>query len=370
MLAAGHRVTAVSDEYHADMSESLGAWGADFHVVPFARAGMNPLADATTVHALAQLMRNVRPDTYFGYTIKPSTYGMLAARLAGVRCRAAMISGVGYALTEGRGTRRRLARTGVELLCRWTLRLADRVVFQNPDDQAVFVRRHLVPADKTARVNGSGVDLDHFPVVPHARGPLTFLLLARLLRDKGIVEYVEAARLIKRLHPDVRFLLAGPRDANPSSITSGELDAWTAEGVIEWLGAASDVRPVIAASHVGVLPSYREGTPRSILEAMAMGRAVVTTEAPGCRETVIHGETGLLVPPRDASALAEAMLRFVTDPGLAVRMGAAGRRLAERRFDVNAVNARMLSIMGLAEQRRRARPERSAARWVNASVSG
>jgi glycosyltransferase involved in cell wall biosynthesis len=365
MLAAGHRVTAVSDEFHPSMSETLGLWGADFHAVPFARTGMNPVADAATVHALTQLMRSVRPDTYFGYTIKPSTYGMLAARLAGVRRRAAMITGVGYALSDGRGMRRRVARSGVEILCRGTLRLADRIVFQNPDDQALFVRRHLVRADKTARVNGSGVDLDHFSMTPQARGPLTFLLLTRLLRDKGIVEYVEAARQIKRRHPDVRFLLVGPLDPNPSSIKRVELDAWTAEGVIEWPGAVSDVRPIIAASNVAVLPSsYGEGTPRAILEAMAMGRAVVTTDAPGCRETVVDGENGLLVAPRDPNSLAQAMMRFVVDPTLAVGMGAASRRLAERRFDVNAVNVRMLSIIGLAEQRRRARPERSAARWV------
>lgn len=350
MLAAGHRVTAVGDEHHDDMAATLAAWGAEFRTVRMARAGMNPFGDLATVAALTRLMRGVRPDVFFGYTIKASALGVLAAWLAGVRKRVAMIAGLGYAFTEGNGTARRVARLGAETLCRVSFRLADKVIFQNPDDLNFFVDRGLVSRRQVLRVEGSGIDLDHFGLAPLPAAPLTFLMLSRLLGDKGVREFAAAARQVKQAHPEVRFLLAGDTDANPASVTRTEIAGWAAEGTLDWLGHVSDVRTAIAEAHVGVLPSYyREGVPRSLLEMMAMGRALITTDAPGCRETVNDGANGFLVPPRDADALAAAMLKLVRNPSLVARFGAESRRIAAIRFDVNSVNRAMLDAFGLTE---------------------
>jgi glycosyltransferase involved in cell wall biosynthesis len=225
------------------------------------------------------------------------------------------------------------------------------VIFQNPDDEALFTSLGLTPMGRTAHVAGSGVDLVHYAVAPLPEGPTTFVLVARLLRGKGIFEYVEAASRLKKAHGEnVRFLLVGPLDPNPSSVARKEVEAWAREGVVEWRGELADVRPEIARSHVFVLPSYyREGVPHSILEAMSMGRAIITTDTPGCRETVKRGANGFLVPPRETGSLADAMLHFVDDPVLAVRMGAESRRIAVERFDVNIVNPRMLGLMGLSK---------------------
>jgi glycosyltransferase involved in cell wall biosynthesis len=348
MLAAGHRVTAVNDVYDADVATTLASWGVDFHVVPMWRAGMNPFADASTLVALTKLMRDVKPDVYFGYTVKASTLGVIAARMADVPRRVAMVVGLGYAFGERGGAGRAVARIAATQLYRRALPLADKVIFQNPDDLAYFVDSGLVSAGKAARVEGSGVDLDHFAVADLPDGPPTFLMLARLLRDKGVREYAEAARMVKRLRPEARFVLAGDTDANPASIARGEVLRWAAEGTLEWHGHVDEVRETIAGSHVGVLPSYhREGIPRASLEMLSVGRALITTDAPGCRETVIDGVNGLLVPPRDPEALAAAILRLIDEPALVARFGAASRRLAETRFDVVSVNARMMEFLGL-----------------------
>jgi glycosyltransferase involved in cell wall biosynthesis len=196
-------------------------------------------------------------------------------------------------------------------------------------------------------VNGSGVDLDKFVFISPLKVKPVFLLIARLIGDKGIREFVQAAQLIQRSYPDCRFLLVGGLDSNPDAISQIELDDWIHNGMVEYLGRLDDVRPAIARASVYVLPSYREGTPRSVLEAMAMGRAIITTDAPGCRETVIDGENGFLVPVKSVDALVDAMTRFIEDPDLAVRMGKRSREIAEEKYDVHKVNAVMLKEMGI-----------------------
>ena len=200
-------------------------------------------------------------------------------------------------------------------------------------------------AAKTKTVGAIGVDLDEWGPLPPFLSPLTFLFVGRLLREKGIVEFIDAARMVKASHPDVRFIVLGAPDSNPSSLSSEQMDAWVKEGLVVWPGHA-DVKPWLAETSVFVLPSYREGVPRSTQEAMAMGRAVITTDVPGCRETVIDGTNGFLVPPRDAVALGQVMLRFVVEPNLAVTMGHESRRLAEKRFNVVSANERMMSALG------------------------
>jgi glycosyltransferase involved in cell wall biosynthesis len=262
--------------------------------------------------------------------------------------RAAMITGIGSALAEARGFRRRLLARLVRLLYRVALRQVHVVFFQNDDDQQLFRDLGLVgPRQRLVRIAGSGIDLQEFTPTELPPPPVTFLMVARLLRDKGLHEYVTAAGAVKRAHPKARFQLLGPFDPNPEGITRADLDAIRSGGVVEYLGVTDDVRPFIAAAHVAVLPSYREGTPRSNLEAMGMTRPVITTDAPGCRETVEAGVSGLIVPARDAEALAAAMTELLEHPERLAAMGRAGRELAERRFDVREVNRTIMEAMGI-----------------------
>lgn len=325
---------------------ALQATGVVVHEVAMRRTGTNPAADLRTIWDLWRLMREIRPEYVLGYTIKPVTYGSVAAWLAGVPRRFALITGLGYAF-QGEGRRSRLQAL-VHRLYALALAHVHTVFFQNPDDEALFRQRKLVKSDaRTCLVNGTGVDLSAFDVVTLPPGPPCFLLIARLLGDKGVHEYAQAAKRIRRAHPDVRCLLVGWIDTNPNSIGQHELDAWVADGTLDFLGRLDDVRSAIARSSVYVLPSYREGTPRTVLEAMAMGRAVITTDAPGCRETVVHGDNGLLVPVKSVDALEQAMLKFIEDEGLAQRMGKRSRRMAELKYDVHQVNVTMLREMGI-----------------------
>lgn len=326
--------------------QQLQVLGYVVHSVPMCRTGTNPVADAFTLWQLWRLMRCIRPSHVLAYTIKPVIYGSFAAWLAGVPRRFALITGLGYAF-QGQAHARRGLRTLVRRLYGLALRHTHKVFFQNPDDQALFRSLGLLPTDiPSCVVNGSGVDVAAFAVAPVPPAP-HFLLIARLLGDKGVREYVQAAQRTRALYPQARFSLVGWLDENPDAITQSELDDWVKTGTLDFLGRLSDVRPAIKACSVYVLPSYREGTPRTVLEAMAMGRAVITTDAPGCRETVVDGDNGFLVPVRSVDALAEAMARFITDPTLAARMGQRGRQLAEDKYDVHKVNTVMLKEMGL-----------------------
>lgn len=337
---------AAPDLPHGDpIRLQLQAAGVAVHSVPLRRTGTNPVADMQTLWSLWRLMRRVRPDHVLGYTVKPVVYGSLAAWLARVPRRFALITGLGYAFQQqGQGS---ALQALVQRLYALALGRVHAVFFQNPDDEALFRDRALVaPGAHTCVVNGSGVDVGAFTVAPLPPGPPCFLLIARLLGDKGVREYAQAAHRIRMVHPGVRCLLVGWIDTNPDAIAQHELDAWVAEGSLEFLGRLSDVRPAIAACSVYVLPSYREGTPRTVLEAMAMGRAVITTDAPGCRETVVDGDNGFLVPVKSVNALAQAMERFITEPDLAARVGARSRQMAEEKYDVHKVNAVMLREMG------------------------
>jgi len=281
-----------------------------------------------------------------------SDYGGLAARLAGVSHRFSMITGLGYVFTDD-GTinaARAILRALTSTLYGLALGGAEAVIVSNPDDIGELKARQIVRSDqRLIEVTGTGIDLSHYAQAPLPSSPPVFLLIARLLRPKGVIEYVEAARRLRAKYPDVRVQLLGPMDPNPSGITRAELDAWVREGAIEYLGETRDVRPYLAASTVYVLPSfYREGIPRTVLEAMATGRAVITSDSPGCRETVTPGENGFLVPVRDPAALASAMERFILDRSLATRMGRRSREIAEARFNVHHINKTLLAAMGLA----------------------
>ncbi len=348
MVAMGHEVVAVAPDESEYVTSSLAAFGVRYQSVVMSRAGLDPREDLRTTYALYRSLREIQPDIVLSYTAKPVIYGLLAARAAKVPMRVAMISGRGSALAGGRGLKRRALARLMGLLYAVALRGAQIVFFQNPDDEAFFRSSGLVGrAQRSVRLAGSGVDLVHYAPAPMADGPMTFLMVGRLLREKGIFEYVKAARRVKAMHPEARFQLLGGIDTNPTAINQETLDQLRADGTIEYLGTVRDVRPIVAGAHVIVLPSYHEGMPRSVLEGMSMGRAIITTDVPGCRETVAPGKNGLLVPHADASALAAAMCELLKDPSVLPSMGRESRRMAEARFDVHEVNGVIFGALGL-----------------------
>jgi len=350
MVARGLEVHVAAPDVLDDsgLRRQLEGLSLKVHDIRLRRASTNPLDDLKLLWFLWGLMRRIQPYVVLGYTIKPVIYGTLAAWFAGVPRRYALITGLGYAFTGQASGLRGKVKSVVQSLYKQALRRAHKVFFQNTDDQALFRELGLITkGTASVVVNGSGVDLESFPVVPLPSGPPHFLLIARLLGDKGVREYAQAAQHLKAIWPHVQFSLVGWLDENPDSIRQVELNTWIQGCALNYLGRLQDVRPAIAQCSVYVLPSYREGTPRTVLEAMAMGRAIITTDSPGCRETVVDGETGFLVPVKSVDALIAAMERFIYEPDLSRRLGQRGRDLAENKYDVNKVNAVMLSEMGL-----------------------
>lgn len=347
LVANGVRVFALAPDFDDELRVAVAALGATPVSYQLSRAGMNPLRDAIDTLRLSRLLRRLCPDATLSYFIKPVIYGTLASRFAGVPHRFAMIEGLGFVFIDSRigiTFRRRVLRVAVSWLYRKALKLAERVIFLNPDDNAEFVQNGLVCQKKTHCLGGIGVDLAEWTPAPPVAQPVTFLMIARLLREKGIFEYVEAARAVKYQYPQARFILLGGLDPNPGALSREIAQSWVAEGVLEWPGHVA-VRPWLEQASVYVLPSYREGVPRSTQEALAMARPVITTDVPGCRETVIDGENGFLVPVRDAKSLARKMVTFVENPNLIASMGKRSRELAEKRFDVHKINAELLRIM-------------------------
>jgi glycosyltransferase involved in cell wall biosynthesis len=350
MRERGLRVIAAAPRLSQDLDcvEELARSGVTGRDIALSRTGLNAFADLWTIFSLLKLIRQEKPQAVLCYTAKPVIFGTIAAALARVPRRYALVTGLGYAFTVGGGPMRAVVRAVLMRLYRTAFRRTTKVFFQNHDDAALFRELGLLPpALPVVVVNGSGIDLRRFRPAPFPQGPLQLLLIARVLSAKGIREYAAAAKRVRKTRGDVQFHLVGGIDSNPDAIPADEVKRWHDEGTVVWHGEVADVRPHLAACHVYVLPSYREGTPRSVLEAMAMGRPIVTTDAPGCRETVILGENGFLVPPRTVEPLIEAMERFMDDPGLIARMGRRSREIAESKFDVDKVNAQMLREMEL-----------------------
>lgn len=349
MVREGYEVIACAHGYNSTVASALKKLGVTYHRINIERTGLNPVKDLLTLWRLYAFLKKAKPEIVLSYTIKPVIYGSLAAYMAGVSNIFSIITGLGYVFTE-QSLKHRLIRVPVENMYRAALKVNKAVFFQNPDDLKLFANAGLVSTDKQVLINGSGVDIDYYEKAPLTNQPV-FLLIARLLKDKGIIEYIHAAKILKKCYPNAIFRLVGPFDSNPSAINKHLIQEWQDEGTIEYLGETGDVRPYIAAANIYVLPSYREGTPRTVLEAMAMGRPVITTDAPGCRETVINGENGFLVPVKDIKAIVSAMERFILQPELIEKMGSRSRELAEEKYDVRSVNAVILKTMGLVSAR-------------------
>ena len=352
MVARGHRVHVTAPDLDGAIVTDLRELGVVPHAVPLARTGLNPIADLNYARAIRRLTQQAGADLVINYTIKPNIWGSLAAARLGVRS-ISIVTGLGYAFIDSGRGKQRLANAVAKSLYRLATAGNWRVIFQNPDDREHFIKeRILADAGKARLINGSGVDMAHYRPAPLPPAP-SFLMVSRLLGNKGVREFATAASAILKRRNDICFRLAGFIDVGPDGIQRSELDGWIKDG-IEYLGTLTDVRPAIAAASVFVLPSYREGTPRSVLEAMAMGRPIITTDVAGCRETVIDGTNGLLVPVKDAGSLAEAMEYLADRPEVRAEMGRRSIDYCRSKFDVHAVNKRLLDIAGLAAGQDRA----------------
>lgn len=334
--AAGYEVHAAVPA-DTPATSRITAAGIAVHHLPLHRSATNPVSEARTVIALVRLYRRLRPDIVHHVTVKPVLYGSMAARLTRVPAVVNAVSGLGYIfLAQGPSAAAR--RAAVRAAYRVAFRHPRvRTIFQNPDDLEGFTRSGLLPAHSAVLIRGSGVDLREFTATPEQDGRVIVMLPARMLWDKGVGEFVAAARQLNAVGVDARFVLVGESDLNRAAVPTEQLRAWHDEGTVEWWGRRDDMPATLARAHVVCLPSYREGLPKVLLEAAACQRAIVTTDVPGCRDAIENGETGLLVPVRDADALATAIRRLVGDPVLRQRMGRAGRARAERDFSVARV---------------------------------
>ena len=344
---AGHAVVAIApaDDYSTRLTDS----GIPFRHVPISGMGTNPLQEALSVASIRGVLREESADAVLSYTPKGNLYSAIACAVPR-RPFVPNISGLGRAFIQP-GPVTFVVRRMYKAL----LRNAHRVIFQNPEDLRLFIEQGLVPERLAERVPGSGVDLGWFDeaalpsrgeVRGQAGGPV-FLMVSRAMWDKGLGEYVEAAQAIRREHPTAHFRLLGPAAVdNPAAVPREALDGWIRDGIIEYLGATDDVRPHLQAADCVVLPSYREGVPRVLLEASAMARPVITTDAPGCRDAVVDGETGFMCRVRDGADLAAAMRRFLgLRPEDRRGMGARGRAFVEAHYDERIVIDRYLALV-------------------------
>lgn len=344
---AGHEVLLLSPD--GPYGDKLRALGLRWQPLPMDRRSLNPLREARLLWHLLRLFRSERPALVHGFTIKCAVYGSLAARLAGVPARVNAVAGMGYVFISD-APKARVLRPLVRALLKLALGGRNaRLILQNPDDVALFQRAGLVQASQVRLIAGSGVDCSRFQPDP-ARQPgrrLRVLLPARLLWDKGLAEYVQAARLLLAEGRAIEFLLAGdPDPGNPAAVPEATVREWVAEGLLQWLGHVDDMPALLRSADIVVLPSYREGLPKGLIEAAASGCALVTTDVPGCREVVTHALDGLLVPVRDGEALARAIARLQDDPALRLRLAEAGRGKALERFDERIVIGKTMDVYG------------------------
>lgn len=320
--------------------------GAKYISIQMNSQGLSVFSDIKLLVHLKRIITEIKPTFVLSYTAKPVVWGSIAASISGVPGVYSLITGLGFAFTEVSTLKQRLVHFILKKLYQNALKRNKVVFFQNIDDLNYFKKLKIITNDNTEIVNGSGIDLVQFSFDKKASSsPIRFLLVARLIKDKGVFEYLEAARNLKKRYNNIEFHLVGYLDNNPRRLSKNELDDIIRDKIVIFHGRLQDVREMIKHCSVYVLPSYREGTPRSVLEAMSIGRAIITTDAPGCRETVIQGRNGFLVPIKDPALLAKTMEEFIINPSLISKMGIESRKIAEEKYDVHKVNQMMLEAM-------------------------
>ena len=341
-------------EYSQEDLNNIAALGAIPITYELNRGGMNPLSDARATYALSVKIKEIAPDLVFSYFSKPVIFGTLAAKLAKVPRVIGMLEGLGYAFTEqpeGLSKKAQLIKSIQVLLYKIALPQLDKIIFLNPDDPKDLLETYHIKVKQVDILGGIGLDLDEYNYQPIETidSPINFLFIGRMLKEKGIHDFISAAKIVKQSHPDVQFTVLGAIDPfNPGALQQSELDRLISLNVINYPGQVDDVQKWIADSHVFVLPSYyREGVPRSTQEAMAIGRAVITTDVPGCRETVVDGVNGFLVEKWNPQALAEKMIYFIEHPEEIKKMGYESYKIAQDKFDADKVNKRLINMLDL-----------------------
>lgn len=341
IISKGHEViVAGPDRIDVDKIYMLGAI---FFEIPMDKNGVNPFKDIEYKKRIEKLIDKEKPDIVFCYTVKPVIYGTLAAKKRGVKNIFPMITGMGYAFVS-ETFKAKLLKLVITFLYKHSLKHSSRVIFQNPDDLDYFVKGKIVSEDKCFLVNGSGVNMDRFSKAPLPK-KMVFFMLSRIMNNKGVKEYLSAAEKVKKLYPEVEFRLLGAIENIQDSLEESQIDCYVKKGIIKYFPECSDVVPYYHDCSVFVLPSYREGTPRSVLEAMSCGRAIITTDAPGCRETVKDGVNGFLVPVKNVDVLVQKMILFIENPILVESMGEESYKYCREKFEIKKVNRCMLEIM-------------------------
>ena len=354
LLEQQHSVYAFVSEYSQDELDDIATLGATPITYESNRGGTNPLADAKATYELFKKIKEITPDLVFSYFSKPVIFGTLAAKLAKVPRVIGMLEGLGYAFTEqpeGLSKKAKLIKRIQILLYKIALPQLDKIIFLNSDDPKDLLESHNIKVKQVDILGGIGLDLNEYnyqPIEDTTELPINFLFIGRMLREKGIHDFILAARIVKQSHPDVQFTVLGAIDSsNPGALQQSELDRLVSLNIINYPGQVDDVQKWIEDSHVFVLPSYREGVPRSTQEAMAIGRAVITTDVPGCRETVIDGVNGFLIEKWNPQALAEKMIYFIEHPEEMKKMGYESYKIAQDKFDAHKVNKRLINMLGL-----------------------
>lgn len=353
LLKKGYQVYAFTSESTAEELKKIEQLGAIPITYTLNRGGLNPLADIFATYQLAKKIKVINPDLVFSYFSKPVIFGTLAAKIAKVPRIIGMLEGLGYTFTdqpEGLSKKTQLIRKIQVFLYKIVLPQLDQLIFLNPDDPKDLLEKHVIQVKKVKVLGGIGLNLKDYPYQPlnSTHFPVKFLFIGRLLKEKGIHEFVQAAKLVKKIYPDTQFTVLGAIDHhNLGALQQTELDTLISSNIIHYPGHVDNIKDWIIDSHVFVLPSYREGVPRSTQEAMAIGRAVITTDVPGCRETVINKQNGFIVPKWNPEALAEKMIYFIKNPEKIREMGDVSYQIAATKFDAEKVNQRLINILGL-----------------------
>lgn len=341
----GHTVVAFGSEDENIWSSKFEENGIIYKKFFVQRNGLNPFGDLKTLIELSRLIKNEKPDKIFLYQAKTIIYGSVAAKINGVNEVYSLVAGLGSIL-RGKGIKNKTLRIIMRYQYKIACAISAKVIFQNIDDADEFVKQKMVNRDKVVIINGSGVNLDKFVPAPLPSTP-TFLFIGRLIKDKGIVEYLEASKKIKQHYPEIKCLLVGPYDTNPSALKKEELLPYIESEIIDYFGEQNDVIPFINQCSTFVLPSYHEGTPKAVLEAMAVGRSIITTNAPGCKETVVDGFNGYLVPVNSVDSLVEKMTNLIKHPNLNISMAEHSLSIVREKYDVKKVNQSIMRIMEL-----------------------
>ncbi len=350
LISKGYKVSVASpiDNFSISLQDELKNLGVNLNFFSLSRTGLNIFQDLKSISQIYKIIKSSKPNIIISYTAKPVIYSGLILNFFPKISYFPLITGLGFAFTEINLFKQKLIKFLMIKLYQVALLASKKVIFQNKDDQYLFYKLKIINKKKISNiVNGSGVDLNSYPFSSLPSKPI-FLMISRLLIDKGVREYVSAAKIVRLNFPNARFQLAGYLDNNPSAISNDELKSWIEKGYIEYLGEHKSVQPILKSCRYFVLPSYREGTPRSTLEALSTGRPIITTDVPGCRETVINNKNGLIVPVKNSVALANAMINLLTEKDEKLEnMAQESFLLAKSKYEINKVNQSILDVMNL-----------------------